>query len=168
MKSNRQRSLTKIVSTHLTDAQRQRLDALLEKEAGVAGAGTAAPAQRYRLTLLKQFHQSTKPGRIKANLADWQLLSGLYEEVEPVITALGLSHEGLSYYAHAVIKAEIFQVTRRAAADRYLHLLAFIAYQTFRLQDILIDTLLQCVQATLNTTQREHKEQYYQSRGQRH
>jgi TnpA family transposase len=166
--NHRQRDLTKIVSTHLTDAQRQRLEALLEKDAVTTADGTTAPAQRYRLTLLKQFHQSTKPGRIKANLADWQLLSGLYEEVAPVITALGLSQEGLSYYAHAVIKAEIFQVTRRAAADRHLHLLAFIAYQTFRLQDILIDTLLQCVQATLNTTQREHKEQYYQSRGQRH
>ena len=163
-----QRSLIKIVSTHLTAAQRQRLDLLLEKEPATEAAGTVPQVQRYRLTLLKKFHQSTKPGRIKANLADWQLLSGLYEEVEAVITALGLSHEGLSYYAHAVIKAEIFQVTRRATADRYLHLLAFIAYQTFRLQDVLIDTLLQCVQTTLNTTQREHKEQYYQSRGQRH
>jgi TnpA family transposase len=88
--------------------------------------------------------------------------------MESVIRALGLSPDALSYYAHAVIKAQIFQVTRRAAADRYLHLLAFIAHQTFRLQDILVDTFLLCVQTMLNTTQREHKEQYYQERTQRH
>ncbi len=162
-----QRRLIQIVSTHLTATQRQRLDSLLEKEAATNVDGTMPQVQRYRLTLLKKFHQSTKPGRIKANLADWQLLSTLYGEVESVITALGLSQESLSYYAHAVIKAEIFQVTRRATADRHLHLLAFIAYQTFRLQDVLIDTLLQCVQTTLNTTQQEHKEQSYQTRGQR-
>lgn len=162
-----QRRLRNIVSTHLTDTQRQRLDALLEKDATTQADGTLSPGQRYRLTLLKKFHQSTKPGRIKANLADWQLLSALYEEMASVLSALGLSQEALSYYAHVVIKAEIFQVTRRATPDRHLHLLAFIAYQTFRLQDILLDTLLQCVQTTLNTTQREHKEQYYQARGQR-
>lgn len=163
-----QRHLFQIVNTHLTDEQRHRLEALLAKEETVPTADTLPQVQRYRLTLLKKFHQSTKPGRIKANLADWQLLSSLYDEMASVLTALGLSQEALSYYAQVVLKAEIFQVTRRATADRHLHLLAFIAYQTFRLQDILLDTLLQCVQTTLNTTQREHKEQYYQARGQRH
>lgn len=165
------RGLIKVVNSHLTDAQRRMLDSLLEKEAEAADrvipCGTVPQVQRYQLTLLKKFHHSTKPSRIKDNLADWQLLSGLYGEVESVIAALGLSHEGLSYYARAVIKAEIFQVTRRDASDRYLHLLAFIAHQTFRLQDILIDALLQCVQTTLNAAQREHKEQYYQERGKR-
>lgn len=162
------RSLIEIVSARLNDTQRRKLDSLLEKDVGTAAKGTVPQVQRYRLTLLKKFHQSTQPARIKDNLADWQLLCVLYGEMESVITALGLSYEGLSYYAHAVIKAEIFQVTRRDAADRYLHLLAFIAHQTFRLHDILIDTMLQCVQTTLNTTQREHKEQYYQERGKRH
>lgn len=162
------RSLIKIVNARLNDTQRRKLDSLLEKDAGTEAKGTVPQVQRYRLTLLKKFHQSTQPARIKDNIADWQLLCGLYGEMESVITALGLSHEGLSYYAHTVIKAEIFQVTRRHAADRYLHLLAFIAHQTFRLQDILIDILLQCAQTTLNTTQREHKEQYYQERGNRH
>lgn len=101
-----QRHLIQIVSTHLTAPQRHRLDALLEKEATAQAEGTSPQGRRYRLTLLKKFSQSTKPGRIKANLADWQLLSTLYGEMESVITALGLSHEALSYYAHAVIKAQ--------------------------------------------------------------
>jgi hypothetical protein len=87
--------------------------------------------QRHRLTLRKKSFQSTKPAKIKANIADLQLLQGLYLKLEPVISALGLTHEGLRYYANSVIKAEIFQVSRRAAEDRYLHLLAFIAHQTF-------------------------------------
>ena len=162
------RHLLTLVNTHLTERQQQRLDSLLEQTADPETGTPAFPAHRYRLTLLKKFHHSTKPARIKANVTDWCLLEELYQEVESVIHALGLSHDALSYYAHAVIKAEIFQVTRRAAADRYLHVLAFIAHQTFRVQDLLIDTLLSCVQTTLNTTQREHKEQYYQGRLQRH
>ncbi len=162
------RDLIKIINAHLTAEQRQKLDSLLEKDSGSETNPTASQAQRSRLTLLKKFHQSTKPARIKANLGDWRLLHELYREMESVVIALGLTHEGLSYYANSVIKAEIFQVTRRAAADRYLHLLAFIAHQTFKLQDALIDTLLLCVQTTLNTTQREHKENYYNERVPRH
>ncbi len=35
------------------------------------------------------------------------------------------------YYAHSVIKSEIFQVTRRSSEDRYLHLIAFVTHQYF-------------------------------------
>jgi len=84
--------------------------------------------------------------------------------MENVILALGLTHDGVAYYANSVIKAEIFQVARRAASDRYLHLLTFITHQAFRLQDTLVDTLLHCVQSTLNTALREHKEHYYNER----
>ena len=133
-------SLIHVVETRLSLAQRLLLDALLEKEIepkDEAGPGNeeAVAVRRYRLTLLKKSFQSTRPSKIKANLVDFQLLHGLYFELEPLILSLGLTHEGLRYYANSVIKAEIFQVTRRAAEDRYLHLLAFIAYQTFKLQD---------------------------------
>jgi Domain of unknown function (DUF4158) len=158
------RDLVKIVDTHLTPEQKQKLDSLLEKGSGSDTDPTTSQGQPYRLTLLKKFHQSTKPARIKMNVADWLLLRRLYGEMESIILALGLTHEGLNYYANSVIKAEIFQVTRRAAADRYLHILTFIAHQTFKLRDTLIDTMLHCVQTTLNTTLREHKEQYYNER----
>src|SRR5947209_578829 len=124
------RDLVGIVDKHLTVEQREMLDALLEKEPDPEEAESPLQVQRHRLTLLKKSFQSTKPARIKANIADLQLLQGLYLKLEPVITALGLTHEGLRYYANSVIKAEIFQVSRRAAADRYLHLLAFIAHRS--------------------------------------
>src|SRR5262249_210579 len=146
------RELVKIIETHLTPEQKQKLDSLLEKESGPDPNPEPSTEHSYRLTLLKKFHQSTKPARIKTNVADWRRLRQLYGEMEDVILALGLTHEGLYYYANSVIKAQIFQVARRAAADRYLHLLTFIAHQTFKLQD------------TLNTTLREYKEQYYNER----
>jgi len=156
------RNLVKIAESRLSAEQKQKLDSLLEKDAGPDSA--PSPGQSYRLTLLKRFHQSTKPARIKLNVADWRLLHGLYREMENIILALDLTHDGLAYYANSVIKAEIFQVARRTAPDRYLHLLTFIAHQTFKLQDTLVDTLLHCVQTTLNKTLREHKDHYYNER----
>jgi hypothetical protein len=81
-----------------------------------------------------------------------------------VISELDLTHEGLRYYAHSVLKSRAFQISQRAELDRHLHLICFIAHQFYRLQDTLIDILLNVVQNALNTSQRLHKEQYYAGR----
>jgi hypothetical protein len=130
-----QRDLCKTVQRHLTDDQRKKLDALLEKEPTDHGDGW-----RYRLTLLKRPYQSTQPWKIKANLSDLQILQALYLDVRPVVTALALNHEGVRYYAYSVIKSRIAQVSRRNDEDRYLYLIAFVIYQTFKLNDTLIDS----------------------------
>ncbi len=167
------RLLIRVVERQLSPAQRGRLDTLLEKDVNASASDgettdeASANLHRYRLTLLKKSFQSTRPAKIKANVTDFQLLRGLYIELESVITALGLTHEGLRYFANSVIKSEVFQVSRRTAQDRYLHLLSFIAYQTFKLQDTLVETLLQAVQRALNTTGREYKERYYSERAER-
>ena len=74
---------------------------------------------------------------------------------------MGLGREGVSYYAGSVIKSEIFQLTRRTDPDRYLHVIAFIAHQFYRMQDNLVDTLLTTLQSHQNACQREHKESCY-------
>ena len=61
-------------------------------------------------------------------------------------------------------KSEIFQVTQRSSEDRYLHLIAFVTHQYSRLQDDLLDVLLNVLQTYLNTAQREHKEVCYRRR----
>ena len=94
-------------------------------------------------------------------------LQGLYLELRPVVQRLGLSYECIRYYAYSVIKAQIPQVTRRTDEDRYLHLIAFVVYQTFKLNDNLIDTLLNAVQAAANTAEKDQKEAYFQGREQR-
>ena len=121
--------------------------------------------QRYKLTLLKHFSQSTRPSRIKANIEDLRVLRPLYHEVEAVVGALDLTPEGVRYYANSVLKSRIFQVSRRAGDDRHLHLVCFITHQFLRLHDVLIDVLLLSVQSALNACEREHKERYYASRG---
>ena len=45
--------------------------------------------------------------------------------------------------------------------DRLLHLIAFVAYQTFRLNDTLIDTLLSAVQAAVNSVEKAQKEDIF-------
>jgi hypothetical protein len=136
--THHQRALSRIIDDSLTDSQRTRLDALLEKEPETG----AANGWRYRLTLLKKPDQSTQPSKIKANLADLGTLRALYLDLKPVVDRLALSFEGIRYYAYSVIRFQIPQMSRRSAEDRHLHLISFIVYQTFKLQDILIDTLL--------------------------
>ena len=97
-------------------------------------------------------------------ITDLLVVQGLYRDFLPILCALDLNHEGVRYYAQSVIKSEIFQVTRRSSEDRYLHLIAFITHQYFRLQDNLLDVLLNVLQTCLNTAQREHKEVCYRRR----
>ena len=83
-------------------------------------------------------------------MADLDLVGGLYHQLSPALQTLALNPEGIQYYAHSVIKSEIFQVTRRNDPDRYLHVIAFIAHQYFRLRDNLFDVLLTSLQSFQN------------------
>ena len=164
--TNYQRELVKIIDGHLTPSLRTKLDELLDKTSGIEDSTeeSAEDSFRYPLTLLKKPSQSTQPGKIKVNLTDLKTLLALYLELKPVVAALALNTESIRYYAYVVIKSQIPQVSRRPNENRYLHLIAFIVYQTFRLHDTLIDTLLSAVQATVNAASKEHKESYYHER----
>jgi TnpA family transposase len=151
--------LVRIIENLLDSETKNMLDALFEKE-----DNQSSKVKRYKLTLLKKFNQSTRPKKIKENIEDLQTLKELFQALENILKELNLTHEGIRYYAHSVIKSEIFQVSRRADEDRYLHLIAFVVHQFFRLQDILIDIFLIAVQNNINTATREHKEIYYERR----
>ena len=58
-------------------------------------------------------------------------------------------------------------MTRRSEQDRYLHLIAFITHQFFRLQDNLVDVFVTTVQSAINSAEREHKERCYEQRSAR-
>jgi hypothetical protein len=158
-----QRELGKIIDARLTETQRDKLDSLLEKQtkAGID------ESRRYSLTFLKKPFQSTKPSKIKVNLTDLETLLAFYLDLKPIVNLLALRYECIRHYAHSVIKFQIPQVSRRATGDRYLHLIAFIVFQTYKLNDTLIDTLLFAVQSSLNIAEKAHKESYYQDREQR-
>jgi TnpA family transposase len=162
--NNHRKTLSRIIEQRLPEEVKQMLDGLFEK---VDEDKENTTVQRYKLTLLKKFNQSMKPMKIKENTQDLLTLRELYQQLEGIVSSLNLPQEGIKYYANSVIKSEIFQVTRRSAEDKYLHLVTFTVHQYFRLHDTLIDTLLASVQNTLNSAVRDHKEEYYEKREQR-
>jgi hypothetical protein len=164
--NQRKETLSGILKQQLSDELREQLEALFV-QTPVEGEQQPGPTSAYRLTLLKKLSQSTKPSKIKERVVDFLLIEGLYQQFQPVLDALDLTHEGIRYYAHSVLKSEIFQVARRSDEDRYLHVVAFIAHQYYRLQDNLVDVLLTSIQSYQNTAQREHKEQRYAQRSER-
>ncbi len=156
------------IEKHLSTEDKRLLDDLLEfGEEYTDGNKQDSKIKRYKITLLKKIHQSTKPSKIKANIKDLQYLEGLLKKLESPISTLNLSSELIQYYAQVVIKSRGFQMSRRESR-RYLLLIAFVSYQYSRLNDVLIDILLQSVQSTINTADRNHKEIFYNQRKERH
>ena len=165
----RKGELNQLIKKSLSVEQKQLLDSLLEKEristtSEMEDVINGERNSRIKLTLLKQLSQSLKPSDIKSNLHDWTLLQAMYARVSNVITTLNLSPETLRYYAEAVLKSEVFQISRQKDEVRYLHLVAFIASQTFRYQDILVDSFLQTVQSITNSANQEHREKLFRER----
>ena len=157
MLNQHKKHLGDVIEAGLSLEVRELLDRLLEKVMN----DDNEPINRYRLTLLKKGSQSTRPGKIKESVEDFEHLRTLYQAVQPSLDALGLPLEAVRYYANSVIRSEIFQVSRRSAEDRYIHLIAFIAHQYFRLQDNLVDIYLSTMQSSVNTVHREHREKCY-------
>ena len=143
-----QEKLNQTIVKGLTKERKTLLDGLLSKEEG----------SRYRMTLLKRFSHSTKPAKIKSNIADLIVLQELFQAIEPVIALLQLTNEGMKYYAYSAIKFDIFQMVRRSDTDKYLYLLAFIMHQYYTLQDLLIDVFIQSVVTAENHTNKQQKE----------
>jgi TnpA family transposase len=158
--NHHQQTLGETVFNSLNENQRLKLDSFLQKE-------DENLDWSYRLTLFKKTYQSTKLLKIKANLEDLKALQQLYLEFHPVITKLNLSATSMRHYAYLVIKSQIPQISRRSVPIRYLYLVAFIAYQTFKLNDMLIDTLLQTVKNATNSAERRQKEVYFAEREKR-
>ena len=159
-------TLAATIERTLDTATRAVLDDLLTQEP-LAGDTVPGKTSAYKLTLMKKLSQSTRPSKVKERVADLDLVRGLYHQLSPALQAVALKPGGIRYYAHSVIQSEIFQLTRRGDPDRYLHLLAFIAHQYYRLQDNLVDVLLASLRSFQNGAIREHKEQCYTHREQR-
>jgi hypothetical protein len=113
--------------------------------------------------LLKKSSQSTKPSKIRENVADLDCLKDIFDELQPVIKSINLSPETIQYYGRVVVKSQVFQLSRRED-KKYLYLLAFVIHQYYRLNDLLSDVVLQSVQGAVNAASREHKEKTFRDR----
>ncbi len=164
---NFEKVLIASIEKNLSIEEKQLLDGLLEfGDEYQDGDKQDAKIKRYKITLLKKSNQSTRPAKIKENIRDLKCLEFLFLEIEPIISKLHLSSELIQYYAQVVIKSRVFQINRREKR-RYLLLIAFVAYQYYRLNDVLIEVLMQSVQNKFNTIEKEHKENFYNQRKER-
>jgi TnpA family transposase/ElaB/YqjD/DUF883 family membrane-anchored ribosome-binding protein len=161
---NFEKILLASIEKNLSMEEKKLLDGLLEfGDEYKDGEKQNAKIKRYKITLLKKSNQSTKPAKIKENIQDLKCLESLFQEIKPIIDKLALSSELLQYYAQSVIKFQVFQTSRRENR-KYLLLIAFVAYQYYRLNDVLIEVLMKSVQNKFNTIEREHKENFYNQR----
>lgn len=155
--NQRKKELAAIIDQELKQPARTLLDGLFQQE----GKDKYA---RYKLTLLKKLSQSTKPVKIKERTEDLAHIADLYNNVLPLLPNLNLGHEGIRYFANSVMKSNMFQLNQRSNEDRYVHITAFVAHQYYRLQDNLVDTLLNTVNSFHNSTKRDHKDWCYEHR----
>ena len=165
--NHQKKQLAVILDQTLRPPTRRLLEDLFVQSPTLEGDPVESQTATYKLTLLKHLSQSTKPTKIKERVSDLTAVTELYQRLQPVLSALALPPEGIRYYANSVIKTEIFQIARRTDDDRYLHVVAFIAHQYYRLQDNLVDMLLTTVQSYQHGAQREHKDLRYARRAQR-
>ena len=163
----RKQQLVRRLEQLMTADLRDRLDDLFVQVTPAADGAEPGRTSRYRLTLLKKLSQSTKTSEIRQRTSDLLELKDMHAGLVGILSALGLGREGVSYHAGSVIRSEIFQLARRTDPDRYLHVIAFIAHQLYRMQDNLVDTLLTTLQSHQNACQREHKDNCYARRHQR-
>jgi len=152
--NQRKKELTTVIDQKLTSDARILLDGLFIQE--IEGKHA-----RYKLTLLKKLSQSTRPTQIKERSSDLIYMTELYDGISPIFPVLNLGHEGIRYFANSVIKSDMFQLNQRDKEDRYIHVVAFIAHQYYRLQDNLVDTLLSSIKSFQNSAQRDHKDWCY-------
>ncbi len=147
--------LVQTVDAHMTAEVRLRLDELFTQDDG---------ANRYRLTLLKKISQSMKPRQIADTASDFETISDLYRQVKPVLEVIDIGTAGMRYFAGTVSRSKTLQIKQRSDSDRHLHAIAFIAHQHHRLQDALVDMLLNAMSTFENSVEREHKEQVFAER----
>jgi len=152
---DRKSELVVLMNRHLSDGTRNLLNDLFT---------TPDDQNQYRLTLLKKLSQSTKPTRIKEAVADFEVLSGLYDRLAAVLSKLDLGTAGTRYFAGSVLRSEIFQMQRRDQNDRYIHVSAFVAHQFYRCQDNMIDLWLSIMASFTSASKREYQETLAQNR----
>jgi TnpA family transposase len=141
-----------LIAKHMTTDIASALEALLGEDDGPEAV------KRNRLTILKQNTQSVRPMVIKARVANHADLAKLFHQVEPIVAVLRWDLNSMRTHALAVMKSDVHDVRRRKTLDRQMHLIAFIAYQYYNLQDNLVATLLSSVKAAENSAAREFKD----------
>ncbi len=156
-----------LLAQKLTREDKAVLDTLLAKLIDEEKEATSQAYNRYKITLLKKFHQSTNLHKVKVNIEDLVILKGYYKRIQGILKSVGFTPQTIRYYAEAVLRYRVYQIDRRNAMDKYLHLLCFIAHQVYYLQDVLVDTLIAIMKSVNSSITKKHKDHYYEQRQER-
>lgn len=142
-------SLIHRMNNYMTPETKDLLDSLFVRE---------DKKQSYQLTLLKRLSQSTKPSKVREYAADFHAIEELHARLSGALDILQLKQSGIRYYAGSVMRSQIFQVQQRSETDRYIHAVAFVAHQYYRMQDNLVDIFLSVMTAFQTTIANERKD----------
>jgi hypothetical protein len=157
---NFEAQLLSTLKNNLAKQHMQTLDQLLPKVDPKKSVRSESYYARAPLVALREFPLSSRPGKIKKSIDSFLEIKKIFESTYAVLQSLFLSKSALRYYAVWVQKSKITQLVQiNNPYKRYLYLLAFIAHQYYYRQDLLVDTLLQSVQSTLNRIEKKQNEE---------
>lgn len=160
-----EKDLLYTLSKVITKETESQLKVLLKKITVIDQNANENEDTMYKVTVLKKISQSTKPGKIKTSLTDFEEIKEIFSEINRTLGHLNLTPELIRYYAVWVGKAQTFQVLQFTDKyKQYLYLMAFITHQYYIRQDAFIDILLKASNSTLNKTKALHKEHHFQNR----
>lgn len=152
--------LLSMLENNLTKQQMQTLDQLLPKIDPKKLVKSQSYYARAPLVALREFPLSSRPGKIKESVNSFLTIKNIFESTQTALQSLYLSPNALKYYAVWVQKAKMTQLVQiNNPYKRYLYLLAFIAHQYYYRQDLLVDTLLQLIQSTLNRIKKKQEDE---------
>jgi hypothetical protein len=86
---------------------------------------------------------------------DFRHIAELHDKISPALHALALDQAAIRYFAGSVIRSRMFQMQQRKDADRYIHTIAFVTHQYYRMHDNLVDIFLKCMTSFQSTVTRE-------------
>lgn len=140
-----------------------QLKALIDKKSSKALDELIRPSnkekrmfQRSVITVLKQSNHSLRPSDIQNNVNLFIQIKEYFGLFSSVYKDLNLSEQATEYFAVWVQKADAYQINSfKNKYKMYLYLLAYIQYQYFTRQDLLIDVFLKSVQSVSNTAKKQ-------------
>lgn len=126
-----QERLIVVLRQHLTFADRQALQVLLEDAPGL-----------YAITQLRREPRDFRYQEIQRELRRRDQLHALYAVAQRLVPALAISNESITYYASLVSYYSVYKLRRMKTGPVALYLLCFVYHRYQRLHDHLFNSLL--------------------------
>ncbi|GAA5531250.1 DUF4158 domain-containing protein [Herpetosiphon gulosus] len=145
--------LTAIFKQHLTPADCAVFDELFAETEGL-----------YPLTRLKHDPRDFSRSEMRQERARADQLRPLYAIAQRVLPHLGISAEGMKYYASLVSYYTVFRLRQFDEWTIYLYLVCFVVDRYHRLHDHLLTCLITTVKHVVDTAKEAAKEQVYHHR----